>query len=68
MEMAENPEFTGHILHAIASDPKGDEISGQTLIGAEIAHRYGLDDRGKQPPSHREMLGSPREPNPAAVY
>jgi NAD(P)-dependent dehydrogenase (short-subunit alcohol dehydrogenase family) len=68
MEMAENPEFTGHILYGIASDPKGDEISGQTLIGAEIAHRYGLDDRGKQPPSHREMLGSPREPNPAAVY
>ena len=68
MAMAENPEFTGHILYAIASDPKGDEISGQTLIGAEIAQRYGLDDRGKQPPSHREMLGSPREPNPAAVY
>ncbi len=68
MAMAENPEFTGHILYAIAGDPKGDEISGQTLIGAEIAHRYGLDDRGKRPPSHREMLGSPREPNPAAVY
>ena len=70
MAVAESPQFTGHILHAIASDPKAAEISGHTLIGAEIAKdRYGLKDRGdKQPPSYREMLGSPNEPNPARVY
>ena len=70
MAVAESPQFTGHILHAIASDPKAQEISGHTLIGAEVAKdRYGLKDRGdKEPPSYREMLGSPNEPNPARVY
>lgn len=70
MEMAETPQFTGHILHAIASDPKAQEISGHTLIGAEVSKdRYNMTDtNGKQPPSHRSMLGSPNEPNPARVY
>lgn len=70
MAVAESPQFTGHILHAIASDPKAQEVSGMTLIGAEVAKdRYGLKDRGdKQPPSYREMLGSPNELNPARVY
>jgi hypothetical protein len=49
---------------------KAQEISGHTLIGAEVAkNRYGMKDRnGKQPPSHREMLGSPNLPNLARVY
>lgn len=70
MAVAESPQFTGHILHAIASDPKAQEISGHTLIGAEVAKdRYQLKDRGdKQPPSYREMLGAPNEPNAARVY
>ena len=70
METAETPNFTGHILHAIASDPKASEISGRTLVAAEVAKdRYSIKDRGdKQPPSYREMLGSPNEPNPARVY
>ncbi len=68
--MAETPQFTGLILHAIATDPKAEEISGHTLIAAEIAKdRYKMTDaNGKQPPSHREMLGSPNDPNPARVY
>ena len=66
---AETPQFIGHIVHAIAGDSQGDELSGHTLITAEIAERYGISDKGgKQPPSYREMLGSPREPNPAIVY
>jgi NAD(P)-dependent dehydrogenase (short-subunit alcohol dehydrogenase family) len=66
---AETPQFIGHIVHAIAADPAGDELSGHTLIAAEIAERYGITDReGKRPPSYREALGSPREPNPAIVY
>lgn len=70
MEMAETPQFTGLILHAIASDPNAQEISGHTLVGAEVAkERYQMTDmNGKQPPSHREMLGSPNPPNPARVY
>jgi NAD(P)-dependent dehydrogenase (short-subunit alcohol dehydrogenase family) len=68
IEAAENPEFTAHIIDAIASAPNREELSGQTLIGAEIARELGVTDRGKDKPSYREMLGSPRPKNPAAVY
>lgn len=68
MAMAENPEFTGHIIDAISRAPNRDELSGQTLIGAEIARELGIKDRGNDRPSHREMLGSPLPKNPAAVY
>ncbi len=66
--MAENPEFTAHILDAIDRAPNRNELSGQTLIGAEIARELGVTDRGHDRPSHREMLGAPRPKNPAAVY
>jgi len=68
MAVAENPEFTAHILDAIARSPRLDELSGRTLIGAEIAGELGITDRGVERPSYREMLGSPRDKNPAAVY
>jgi NAD(P)-dependent dehydrogenase (short-subunit alcohol dehydrogenase family) len=68
VSMAENPEFTAHILDAIDKAPNRDDLSGQTLIGAEIARELGVQDRGHDRPSHREMLGSPRPKNPAAVY
>ncbi|MEU0494298.1 SDR family NAD(P)-dependent oxidoreductase [Mycobacterium sp. NPDC006124] len=63
-EHAETPEFTGHVLDALWRDPALVELSGQTLIGAEIATRYGITDvDGRQPPSHRDALGSPRIPS-----
>ncbi|MBC7491261.1 MAG: short-chain dehydrogenase, partial [Novosphingobium sp.] len=65
---AENPEFSAHILDAIARAPNRDDLSGQTLVGAEIARELGVTDRGNERPSYREMLGSPRTKNPAAVY
>jgi NAD(P)-dependent dehydrogenase (short-subunit alcohol dehydrogenase family) len=68
IESAENPEFTAHILDAIATAPHRDVLSGQTLIGAEIAKELGVTDRGKDRPSYREMLGNPPVKNPAAVY
>lgn len=67
-ETAENPEFTAHILHAIDKAPNRDELSGQTLVGAEIAKELNVTDRGKERPSYRDMLGSPNTKNPAAVY
>lgn len=68
MATAESPQFIGSIVHAIANDPEGDELSGRTLIAAEVALNYGLKDRnGLQPPSYREMLGAPRAPNPAII-
>ena len=65
---AENPEFVAHIVDAIDKAPNREDLSGQTLISAEIARELGITDRGMDRPSYRDMLGSPREKNPAAVY
>jgi NAD(P)-dependent dehydrogenase (short-subunit alcohol dehydrogenase family) len=66
--VAETPHFTGRLIAALATDPELQTLNGQTLIGAELAQRYGLQDEGgKQPPSYREMLGAPRVPHPAIV-
>ena len=67
-ETAENPEFTAHIVDAIAKVPNREELSGQTMIAAEIGKELGVTDCGKDRPSYREMLGSPNPKNPAAVY
>lgn len=66
--LAENPEFSAHVLDAIDKAPNRDDLSGQTLIVAEIAKELGITDRGNERFSHREMLGSPRTKNPAAIY
>ena len=66
-EIAETPEFTGHLLSAIYRDPKRAEKSGQVIIGAELALEYGINDEGRQPPSHRPMLGAPTQAHPAIV-
>lgn len=67
-EQAETPEFTGHLIDALYRDPALSELSGQTVIGAELAQRYGItDDAGRRPPSHREMLGAPRAPSQVVV-
>lgn len=68
LAMAENPEFSAHVIDAIDHAPNRDDLSGQTLIVAEIARELGVQDRGNDRPSHRDMLGSPRPKNPAAVY
>lgn len=65
---AETPEFTGHLIDALYRDPDLADLSGHTLIGAELAQRYGLtDEDGRRPPSHREMLGEPREPSAVVI-
>lgn len=68
MAVAENPEFTAHILDAIDRSPDRTNLSGQTLYGAEIAKALGITDRGVERPSYRDMLGAPREKNPVALY
>lgn len=68
MRLAETPEFTGRVIAAIHADPERMAMSGQTFIGAELAERYGITEAGgRQPPSHRAMLGEPRVPHPAIV-
>ena len=66
-EIAETAEFTGHVLAALYRDPQRAEKSGQVHIGAELAQGYGVNDEGRQPPSHRPMLGGPHAPHPAVV-
>jgi NAD(P)-dependent dehydrogenase (short-subunit alcohol dehydrogenase family) len=67
-EQAETPEFTGYLIDALFRDPALAELSGQTVIGAELADRYGItDEGGRKPPSHREMLGAPRVPSSVVV-
>jgi NAD(P)-dependent dehydrogenase (short-subunit alcohol dehydrogenase family) len=68
MKNAETPEFTGRIIGALFESPERMTLSGQTLIGAEIAARFGIKDAaGKEPPSYRGMLGAPRIPHPAII-
>jgi NAD(P)-dependent dehydrogenase (short-subunit alcohol dehydrogenase family) len=67
-DLAESPEFTGRIISAVYRDPKRMEKSGQVVVGAELALEYGIKDLdGKQPPSHRPMLGGPVQAHPAVV-
>jgi NAD(P)-dependent dehydrogenase (short-subunit alcohol dehydrogenase family) len=52
---AETPEFTGHVIWALFTDPDVMQVSGQTLIGAELAVKYGIKDAGdRQPRSYRD--------------
>ncbi|KUI43370.1 short-chain dehydrogenase [Mycobacterium sp. IS-1590] len=65
LETAETPELTGHVIWALYRDPDLLEVSGQTLIGAELAVKYGIKDDGdRQPPSYRDMF----DVHPAKQY
>lgn len=68
LQQAETPRFNGRVVYALACDEQVMRFNGQTLITAEIAREYGITEQdGRQPPSYREMLGSPRVPHPAKV-
>ena len=65
---AETPQFTGRLIDAMYRDPDLPELSGRTVIGAELAQRYGISDEdGRRPPSHRDALGAPREPSSVVI-
>ncbi|MCE7797081.1 SDR family NAD(P)-dependent oxidoreductase [Sphingobium sufflavum] len=54
-DVVETPEFTGHVIWALYNDPDLIAMNGQTVIGAEMAVKYGLtDEGGRQPPSYRD--------------
>lgn len=58
LDIAETPEFTGHVIARLYDDPELSNLSGRTLIGAELAQKYGIKDEGqRQPPSCRELHG-----------
>ena len=67
-EHCESPEFTGHILWALYNDPELTTLSGQTVVGAEIARNYGLTDGRRVPPTVQELYGvSPAQFHPAEI-
>ncbi len=68
-DTAETPEFTGHIIWALFNDPDLMQLSGQTVIGAEVALKYGLKDlNGRQPSSYRTTHGvAPRVQYPNII-
>ncbi|MGO8772186.1 MAG: SDR family NAD(P)-dependent oxidoreductase [Mycobacterium sp.] len=57
LDTAETPELTGHVIWALYNDPDLIDLTGQTLIGAELAMKYGITDEGdRQPPSYRDLF------------
>jgi NAD(P)-dependent dehydrogenase (short-subunit alcohol dehydrogenase family) len=47
---SESPEFIGRAVHALSTDPELLTLSGQILVAAELARRYGFTDiDGKTP-------------------
>ncbi|BBZ31275.1 short-chain dehydrogenase (plasmid) [Mycolicibacterium madagascariense] len=56
LKSAETPELTGHVIWALYHDPDLMNVTGKTLIGAELAMKYGIaDEDGRQPPSYRDL-------------
>jgi NAD(P)-dependent dehydrogenase (short-subunit alcohol dehydrogenase family) len=65
----ETPEFTGHAIWALYSDPALMDMSGQAVIGAEMAVKYGfVDQGGRQPRSCRDTHHiAPRQQYPLVL-
>lgn len=68
-KITETPEFTGHVIWALYNDPKLMDMSGQTVIGAEMGVKYGIKDQGgRQPVSYRDTHKvEPRVQYPAII-
>ncbi|BDX35246.1 short-chain dehydrogenase [Mycobacterium antarcticum] len=67
LQSAETPELTGHVIWALYNDADLMDVSGQTLIGAELAVKYGIaDEDGRQPPSYRDLYDV--HPQPQCAY
>ncbi len=67
--MLEPPEFTGHVIWGLWNDPGLAELSGKTLIGAELGLKYGVTrSDGSAPPSARDTHKlAPREQYPLVI-
>jgi NAD(P)-dependent dehydrogenase (short-subunit alcohol dehydrogenase family) len=65
----ETPEFTGHVAWSLYNDPEITTLNGQTVIGAEMAIKYGIvDEGGRQPKSYRDTHKvAPHSPYPNTI-
>lgn len=62
----ESPQFTGRVISALYDSQSLMDLSGQTLIGAELGLTLGVKDvDGSQPVSYRDTLGAPHELHPS---
>jgi NAD(P)-dependent dehydrogenase (short-subunit alcohol dehydrogenase family) len=68
MKVAENPEYTGHLLHALTFGGAIERYAGKTVVGAELGVELGISDAGEYRPSHRDMLGGPPDRSSAVIY
>ena len=58
LQRAEDPEFVGRVIAALARDPHLPEYNGHTLITAELGAGYGIvNNDGTPPDSHRSAFG-----------
>ncbi|OPX16937.1 SDR family NAD(P)-dependent oxidoreductase [Gordonia sp. i37] len=58
LERAEDPEFVGRVIAALADDPALPNLTGHTLISAEYGREHGIvNNDGAQPDSHRGAFG-----------
>jgi len=48
---SESPEFAGHVIAALARDPRLIDRSGQALVSAALALEYGVADIDKRQPT-----------------
>jgi hypothetical protein len=46
------------VIWSLYTDPDVMDVTGRTLIGAELGAKYGIaDEGGRQPPSYRALYG-----------
>ncbi|WP_026919082.1 SDR family NAD(P)-dependent oxidoreductase [Gordonia shandongensis] len=59
LDVAEDPEYVGRVIDALARDEALAAYSGHTLVTAEAGARYGLvnNDGATAPISHRDAFG-----------
>lgn len=65
----ESPEFTGEVVWSLYHDPDLPALSGSTLVGAEIARKYGItEEGGRVPATAQEIHGvAPLAFHPAVI-
>jgi NAD(P)-dependent dehydrogenase (short-subunit alcohol dehydrogenase family) len=56
----ESPQYCGRVISALWDDPDMMNVSGKTLIAAELGERYGVEDLPRHDPkSLRDVYGAP---------
>ena len=66
---AASQEYAGMVINALYNDTSLQNMTGKTLIAAEIGNDYGIQDINlNTPKSDRASLGGPREYSDSVIY